>query len=133
MKLANLESVDAEIIEKLDATGIRSSEDLLDRAATAELRGALAARTGIDSELLLRLARMSDRMRISGIAEPITQLFDSLGIESAAALAQQDAAVLIKQMRRKNVDILVVRGMPPESTVARWIEDAKKLAPVLKD
>ena len=133
MKLANLESVDAEIIEKLDATGIRSSEDLLDRAATAELRGALAARTGIDSELLLRLARMSDRMRISGIAEPITQLFDALGIELAAALAQQDAAVLIKQMRRKNVEILVVRGMPPESTVARWIEDAKKLAPVLKD
>jgi hypothetical protein len=133
VKLATLESVEAEIIEKLDATGIRSSEDLLDRAATAELRGALAARTGIDSELLLRLARMSDRMRISGIAEPITQLFDALGIESAAALAQQDAAVLIKQMRRKNVDILVVRGMPPESTVARWIEDAKKLPPVLKD
>jgi hypothetical protein len=30
-------------------------------------------------------------------------------------------------MRRKNVELMIARAMPPESTVARWIEDAKKL------
>ena len=87
MKLANLESVDAEVIEKLDAAGIRSSEELLERAASPDLRAALAATTGVDGELLLRLARMADRMRITGIPEPITLLFDALGVECCCVIA----------------------------------------------
>jgi hypothetical protein len=66
-------------------------------------------------------------MRIAGINEPHTLLLDALNIRSVADLAAQDATALIKAMRRKNVEILVVRGMPPESTVARWISDAKAL------
>jgi hypothetical protein len=133
LKIAHLETVDAETIDKLIAAGIQTTEDLLERAATPELRIALAATTGMDGTLVLRLARMADRMRVSGIGELVTQLFDALGVDTAARLAQQDAPLLIKQMRRKNVEILVVRGMPPESTVARWITDAKALPPVLRE
>jgi len=47
-------------------------------------------------------------------------------------LTQQDATALIKAMRRKNVELTLVRSVPPESTVGRWIGDAKALPTVFE-
>ena len=133
VKLAYLELFDAADVERLEVAGIKTSDDLLARAAARDPRAALVARTGVAEATLMRLLRMSDLMRVAGINEPLTQLLDVMGVGTVDALARQDAAVLIKQMRRKNVEILVVRGMPPESTVARWIVDAKALPVVIGD
>jgi hypothetical protein len=127
VKVAYLESISAEEIAALEGAGVHSTDDLLGRLADSDTRAGFGARTGLASETVHRLAGMADLMRITGIGEPHTQLLDALDVGSTAALAQQDATALIKAMRRKNVEILVVRGMPPESTVARWINDAKVL------
>ena len=126
-QLANLESFDARDIEKLTGAGFASTADLVERAPFRADREALAAKTGADGNALERLFAMADLMRVSGIAEPHALLLTALDTPTATALATREAPVLIKQMRRKNVEILVVRGMPPESTVARWIDDARKL------
>ncbi len=127
VKIAYLESISPDEIAALEDAGARSTDDLLGRLADPAVRDAFEARTGIAPDTLQRLGGMADLMRITGIAEPHTLLLDALNIGSVAALAGQDATALIKAMRRKNVEILVVRGMPPESTVARWINDAKAL------
>jgi len=127
VKIANLESITPDETARLEAANVGTTDDLLGRAATAETLAGLAARTGMDPQVIARLFRMADLMRIAGINEPHTLLLDALNIRSAAELAAQDATALIKAMRRKNVEILVVRGVPPESTVARWISDAKAL------
>jgi hypothetical protein len=128
--LANLESFDSADIEKLTGAGFMSTTDLVDRTPGPAERDALAAGIGVDRTALERLFAMADLMRVSGISEPHAQLLAALDTPTAAALAGREAPVLIKQMRRKNVEILVVRGMPPESTVARWIDDARKLPPL---
>jgi len=127
VKIANLESITPDETARLEAANVGTTDDLLGRAATAETLAGLAARTGMAPQVIARLFRMADLMRIAGINEPHTLLLDALNIRSAAELAAQDATALIKAMRRKNVEILVVRGVPPESTVARWISDAKAL------
>lgn len=131
-KLAYLETFDTADIEKLEAAGLRTSDDLLARAATAEMRAALAARSGVAEATVLRLARMADILRVKGVVEMYIVLFEALGIASAAALGAQDAAVLIKQMRRKNVELLAARGLPPESMLARWIADARALPTIAR-
>jgi hypothetical protein len=129
-QLANLESVDGVAIEKLAGAGIASTTDLLDRAARVEDRPKLAAEAGMARDAFDRLLAMADLMRVSGISEPHAQLLAVLETPTATALAAREAPVLIKQMRRKNVELLLARSMPPESTVARWIDDARKLPPI---
>lgn len=129
-QLANLESFDTADIEKLTGAGFATTTDLVERAPSLTDRETLAAEIGVERAALERLFAMADLMRVSGIGEPHAQLLAALETPTATALATREAPVLIKQMRRKNVEILVVRGMPPESTVARWIDDARKLPPL---
>ena len=126
-KLANLESFAPADIAALERSGVATTDDVLQHAAGRDARGDLAARSGVSEATLLRLVRMADLMRISGTNEAHTQLLDALGVASVCDLRQQDATVLIKAMRRKNVELTLVRSVPPESTVARWIGDAKAL------
>jgi hypothetical protein len=126
-ELSNLESLAPGDIQRLADAGIATTTELFARAARREDRRALASETGIEPAMLDRLAALSDLMRIVGISEPHAQLLATLDAPTAAALATRDAAVLIKQLRRKNVELLLARSMPPESTVARWIDDARKL------
>ena len=129
-QLANLESVDRAAVEKLAAAGIVSTADLLDSVAGRSDRAALVAEAGMEQVAFDRLLAMADLMRVSGISEPHAQLLAVLDTPTAGALAAREAPILIKQMRRKNVELLLARSMPPESTVARWIEDARKLPPI---
>jgi hypothetical protein len=87
---------------------------------------------GVAEGSLLRLARTIDLMRISGIGEAHAQLLGALEIGCVEDLGHQEAAMLIKAMRRKNVELTLVRSVPPESNLARWIVDAKTLPIVLE-
>jgi predicted flap endonuclease-1-like 5' DNA nuclease len=128
-KLANLEAIPATEIEKLQAAGFTTTDEVLARAAAKSDRAALATATGVPESVLTQLACTSDLMRIAGIGEPHALLLAALDTPTAASLATREALPILKLMRRKNVELMIARAMPPESTVARWIEDAKKLPP----
>jgi predicted flap endonuclease-1-like 5' DNA nuclease len=127
-RFAELERVGPEAAEKLAEAGITNTDELCARRADAAALAALAARTGIALDKLLEWSAMSDLCRIRGINEGLSQLLEALGIDSVSKLAECEAGALVKQMRRKNVEIYAVRGVGPESTMARWIEDAKALS-----
>jgi hypothetical protein len=131
-KLVNLESVSAAEIEMLRLAGVVTTGDLIRHAAGRVERCNLAERSGVAEETLLRLVRAADLMRIVGINEAHTQLLDALDAGSVGDLRRQDAALLIKAMRRKNVELTLVRSVPPESNVARWISDARALPLILE-
>jgi predicted flap endonuclease-1-like 5' DNA nuclease len=126
-RFADLERVGPEAAEKLAQAGITNTDELCASQADAAALAALAARTGIELDKLREWSAMSDLCRIRGINEGLSQLLEALGIDSVRKLAACDAAILVKQMRRKNVEIYAVRGVGPESIMARWIEDAKAL------
>ncbi len=132
LKLANLELFDPADIKVLEAAGIATADDLVLQASGREQRNLLALRSGVSSAALLKLARMADLLRIAGINEAHTQLLDSLNVGSVAELKRQDASLLTKALRRKNVELTLVRSVPPESIVARWISDANSLPLVLE-
>jgi hypothetical protein len=132
-RLANLELFAPRDVEHLLSAGVATSADLLERAANREQREALASCCGVPPEALVRFVRMADLMRITGINEAHTQLLDAVGAGCIADLVARDAPTLIKAMRRKNVELTLVRSVPPESTLARWIADARLLPIVLED
>ena len=126
-KLANLESITPAEIEMLQLAGVATTDELVQHAAGRVARRNLAVRSGVIEATLLRLVRMADLMRIPGINEAHTQLLAALDVGSVADLSGKDSALLIKAMRRKNVELTLVRSVPPESNVAKWISVAKAL------
>jgi hypothetical protein len=128
-KLSNLEAIPAADIEKLQAAGLTTTDEVLARAAAKSDRAALAAASGVSESVLNQLVCTADLMRIAGVGEPHTLLLAALDIPTAADLATREALPTLKLMRRKNVELMIARAMPPESTVARWIDDAGKLSP----
>lgn len=131
-KLANLESITPAEAELLWRVGVATTEDILRQASGQAARDDLAARSEVAEATLRRLVRLSDLMRISGINEAHAQLLETLGAGTVGELARHDATLLIKAMRRRNVELTLVRSVPPESTVARWIADARSLQPILE-
>jgi hypothetical protein len=129
IKLVNLESLMPDDAAKLAAQGILDSDELLRQVCDRTLRQRLAQE--VSETVLLRLARIGDFARIVGVVEAHVSLLEALGILSMAELRSQDPTELVKALRRKNVELTLVRSVPPESTIGRWIADAKALPDVL--
>ena len=125
--IENLEFLDGEDLAKLKRAGILDLDSLLARAASDESRQALCAQSGVNRDELRRLARIADILRIQGVNEAQARLLDVAGAGSIAEICLCDAHTLLRQLRRKNVELLLVRSLPPESTLDRWINDAKRL------
>ena len=133
LKLRNLETLEPDTVARLEALEILNTDDLLLQSGSSEKRRELAARSGLNEAVVLKLARMADLARIVGLIEPHTLLLAALTVSNARTLAKQDPSLLVKALRRKNVELQLVRSVPPESIIVRWVADANGLPDILDD
>jgi predicted flap endonuclease-1-like 5' DNA nuclease len=132
MKIEDVEGIGPAFAEKLTAAGIRTTEALLDRGATAAGRGKLSEETGISERMLLEWVNHADLMRINGVGSEYADLLEAAGVDSCAELAQRNAANLATTFQeldaaRPNT----VRQVPGEATIAGWIAQASDLAKIV--
>jgi hypothetical protein len=125
--IADLDCIDPEVIGRLKSLGIRSSDKLLDAAKSLRGRKTLAAKTGIDEKSLLSLANKIDRMRVKGIGQDYAKLLQIAGVDTVRELKYRNPKRLAEAMAEANAKRKLVRVLPSERTVERWIEHAKKL------
>ncbi len=129
--IAKIEGIGASFTKKLQATGIRSTAALLERAKDPKGRKALAAESGIDEGKLLKWANMADLMRIKGVGEEYSELLEAAGVDTVKELKTRNAANLTKAMAEANAKKKLVRQIPAETAVTRWISQAKSLPAML--
>lgn len=125
--ITDIDGIDVDIAARLRCVGIRTSERLLEAARDAKGRKAMAAATGLDEKLLLRFANMADRLRIKGLGKDYAELLRAAGVETVRELKHRNAARLARAMADANAERKLVRFLPSEKAVARWIEQAKTL------
>ncbi len=125
--IADLEGIDPRVAASLKSVGIRTTGKLLEAAKSPKDRKRLAARTGLEERCILRCANMADRMRIKGIGEDYAELLEAAGVDTVKELKYRNPANLAKAMQAANAKRKLVRVLPSEKTVVRWIEHAKKL------
>jgi predicted flap endonuclease-1-like 5' DNA nuclease len=70
---------------------------------------------------------MADKMRIKGIGEEYADLLHAAGVDTVKELKYRNPCNLAKAMASANAKRKLVRLLPSEKTIGRWIEDAKKL------
>ena len=125
--ITDIDGIDGEVATILKSAKIRTSASLLDAAGTAKGRKALAEKTGLPERQLLNWANVADRMRVKGISKEYAALLCAAGVDTVKELKYRNPANLARAMAEANKANKLVRMLPSEKVVARWIEDAKKL------
>ena len=129
--ILDIEGIGPKYAEKLKAVGIRTTGKLLDRAKDPKGRKQLAEDSGIDETLILKWANMADLMRIKGVAEEYSELLEAAGVDTVKELKHRNAANLTAKMAEVNGERKLVRLLPSEKNVTKWIDEAKTLDPMM--
>ena len=125
--IAAIDDIDADEAEALKAAGIRTTEKLLEAAKSPKGRRLLSARTDLDEKRLLRWANIADKLRIKGMGKEYAGLLCQVGVDTVNELQYRNPARLAKSMAEANKKRKLVRFLPSEKLVTRWVEHARKL------
>ncbi len=126
--LVEIEGIGPAYMEKLKAQGLKTTDDLLLAGASRKGRDELAEATGISGMLILRWVNQTDLFRIKGVGGEYAELLEAAGVDTVPELAQRRADNLTRQMADVNAQKKLVRRVPTEAQVARWIAAAQGLA-----
>ncbi|TYC65265.1 DUF4332 domain-containing protein [Stappia sp. BW2] len=126
-----IEGIGPAYAAKLGEAGIKTTEAYLERAKDPKGRKALEEATGIEGKRILKWANMADLMRISGVGEEYSELLEAAGVDTVKELKHRNAANLAEKMQEVNEAKKLVRQVPSESQVTKWVEQAKELPPMM--
>ena len=132
MKIEDVEGIGPIFAQKLQAAGVNTTDDLLERGGNQAGRASLASASGLTETQLLEWVNHADLMRINGVGSEYADLLEAAGVDSCAELAQRNAANLAQTFQeldaaRPNW----IRQIPSEATVAAWIAEAKTMEAVV--
>ena len=130
-KLIKIEGIGGAYEKKLNAAGLFSLQDLLEKGATPKGRKEIADKTGIGDALILEWANRADLFRIKGIGEEYGDLLEAAGVDTVPELAQRKADNLYQKIVEVNNAKKLVRKLPAVSQIKTWIDQAKKLPRLL--
>ncbi len=89
VRLDKLPGVDAALVARLAAAGVKQTKHLLQRARTEADRAALAEEANVPAGALLALVKLADLTRISGVGPAFARVLCDAGIESPAGFLAQ--------------------------------------------
>jgi len=135
--IEEIEGIGPAYAKKLRTAGVRTCEGLLKRAGTKRGRNELSEATGFDPKTILEWVNRSDLMRVRGVGSEYSDLLEAAGVDTVKELRNRNAANLTAKMAEVNAAKVsrsgksIVRRVPAESMVDRWVAHAKKLPPAV--
>ena len=130
-KITEIEGIGPTYGEKLGGAGITTTDHLLAQCGSRKGRKDTADKTGLTEAQLLKWANMADLMRISGVGEEYSELLEAAGVDTVKELKMRRADNLAAKMTEVNATRKLVRQAPSESQVAKWVEQAKTMEPMI--
>jgi hypothetical protein len=130
--ITDIQGIGTDSAAILKSEGIRTTISLLHLAKTPKQRLKIAVKTGAPEKNVLDWVTAADRMRVKGIGWEYSELLRVAGVRTVSELRFRNPEKLALAMSEANAKRKLVRVLPSVKTVARWIEDAKKLPPVIR-
>jgi predicted flap endonuclease-1-like 5' DNA nuclease len=125
-KLVDIEGIGQAYAQKLKQYGVQSSDDFLRKAATPKGRKEMSTATGIAIPIILAWVNLADLLTIEGMTPEFAELLRAAGVESKPELALRDPKALHNKMVAVNNEKQLVKKVPSEEVIARWIKLAQK-------
>jgi len=118
--------------EKLKKAGITTTEELFEKAAKSKDRKALAKDSGIKAPALTAMALRADLLRVKGVGTEMVLLLEAAGVKSTGDLLKQEGPKLLTAVTNANKTAKITEKLPTEPQLADWIDQAKKLPPLVE-
>jgi len=131
MKIIDIEGIGPAYAQKLAKAGIRTTDALLKKGASAEGRREIKDMTGIGHELILEWVNLADLNRIKGVGGQYSDLLEEAGVDTVDELSKRVAKNLYEKMQQVNQTKNLVNKMPTLTQIEDWIKQAKKLRKVV--
>ncbi len=131
MKIIDVQGIGPAYAEKLAKAGIRTTEALLKKGASAKGRGEIEAMTGIGNSKILEWVNMADLYRIKGVGGQYSELLEQAGADTVVELSKRVANNLYAKMQEINQAKNLVNKMPALNQIEDWIKQTKKLPRVV--
>ena len=118
---------------KLQAVGVKTVAELLEKGKAPKGRKELAEATGISEKLILKWINMADLFRVKGIGPEYSELLEKAGVDTVKELRHRVPEHLHAKMEEVNSSTgqPLVRALPSLKAVQTWVEEAKKLEPMV--
>ncbi len=126
-KLSDIEGIGEVYASKLEAAGVTSLENLLEKCAQKAGRKEVAESSGVSEKQILNWANRADLARVKGVSTQYADLLEFAGVDTVPELAQRNADNLAAKMAEVNEEKNLVRQVPSASQVADWVAQAKEL------
>ncbi len=130
-KIEDIEGIGPIYGEKLAAIDITTVEALLEAGASKPGRKKLSDDSGIEEWRILDWVNMADLFRIHGVASQFAELLKAADVQTVKELRTRNPenlhAKLVEVFEEKNI----TRAVPALSQVEDYIEQAKKLEPLV--
>ena len=110
---------------------IRTVEALLKKGATRKGRREIAASTNQSEKLILEWVNRADLMRVRGVGEEYSDLLEAAGVDTVKELRRRNPGNLLTSMVEVNTKQRLVRRLPTEAMVERWVEHARDLEVII--
>ena len=125
--ITDIEGIGPAYAERLKSLRIRTTSRLLEEAKSPRGRKSLAEKTGVEPSRILKWANMADMMRIKGVGEEYSELLEAAGVDTVRELKYRNPKKLAEAMATANTKRKLVRLLPSEKAVTKWIAAAKSL------
>ena len=132
-KIEQIEGIGAAYAEKLNAAGIKTTEDLLEKCASRKGRLAIAEETGISAKLILKWTNHADLFRINGIAGQFAELLEAAGVYTVEEFRHRVPANLQPKLEAVNAEKNHCNRVPSVTELEKMIAQAKELEPLITD
>ncbi len=126
-----IEGIGHKSATRLRKARVRTTEALLKNGANKRGRKQLSQQTGLSERQLLEWVNRADLMRIKGVGEEYSDLLEASGVDTVKELRRRNAANLLTAMVEINKKKNLVRRLPTEAMVQRWVDNAKELEPLV--
>lgn len=130
-KIAEIEGIGQAYADKLEAAGIKTTDDLLEKCASPKGREKVAEETGISPKLILKWTNHADLFRIRGVAGQFAELLEAAGVDTVKEFRHRVAANLYPKLVETNEVKNLCNRVPAEKEIQKMIDQAKELEPVI--
>ncbi len=130
-KITEIEGIGPVYQEKLAAAGVKTVEGLLEAGASKAGRKKIADESGLDESRILVWVNMADLFRINGVASQFAELLKAAGVDTVKELRNRNAENLHAKLVEVQEEKKITRSVPALSQVEDFIEQAKKLEPMV--
>lgn len=132
VNLEDFPGVSAEAVQRLQKYGIKNSAQLFPHVLTPSSRRALSEQTGVDTEVVDDLTRLTDVVRTKWVGPKFARLLIASGYDSVERIASANHEELYRAITAANDEKKIYHGIPGPDDLGAWIKTVQDVPRIIQ-